>query len=117
VNTLAHADDDTSDSSLANGNRRIFPSPPWGDCLQRFTFLPFAPLGEKVAEGRMRGHSAWLEKKTLIRPAATFSRGEKAYSGRLVNYAGLSKYSHPYTFSQEEWVRVREAPSQLHHSL
>jgi hypothetical protein len=71
-------------------DRQFFPSPLGGEGIQRFSFLPFAPLGEKVAEGRMRGYSAWLEEKTLIRPAATFSRGEKASSGRLVNYAGVS---------------------------
>jgi hypothetical protein len=30
-------------------------------------FLPFAPLGEKVAAGRMRGHEARLDEKTFIR--------------------------------------------------
>jgi hypothetical protein len=58
--------------------------------------FPLRPLGgEGAAQRRMRGHSARLEEQTLIRPAATFSRGEKAESGRLVNDAGLSKNGVP----------------------
>jgi hypothetical protein len=40
---------------------------------------PSPPLGGEVAaKRRMSEHAMTLEEKTLIRPAATFSQGEKA---------------------------------------
>ena len=61
------------------------PSPRWGEGKVNIRFNSLAPLGERVAEGRVRGKDSVFSQ--LLR-LVTGGEGHKRWSGRSAHAAG-----------------------------